>query len=86
MLFRSLAAVLVGGLALEGVASPLSHHGAVKVKREIPSSHKLHERHKPQWSRQWAKRDKLPSEVVLPMRIGLKQSNLEAGHDRLMEM
>lgn len=86
MLFRSLAVVLVGGLALEGVASPLTHHEAPQVKREIPSSHRLHERHLPQWGRHWTKRDKLSSEVVLPMRIGLKQSNLEAGHDRLMDI
>lgn len=34
----------------------------------------------------WVKRDKVPSNVVLPLRIGLVQSNLEKGMDYLMDV
>jgi len=85
MLFNSLVVALASGLALEAVAGPLLHTGA-KARREVPASHSLHERHLPHWSKQWFKRSKVPGSQVLPMRIGLKQSNLEAGHDKLMDM
>lgn len=85
MLFRSLVAVLAGGLALETLASPLSLEGK-REKRVVPSSHSVHERHLAHWSRKWSKKDKIPRNVMLPMRIGLAQRNLEAGHDRLMDM
>lgn len=84
MLFRFVLAGLAGGLALEADASPL--FPSRTSKREVPSSHILHERHMPHWDRYWSKRDKLDSEMILPMRIGLKQSNLEAGHAKLMDM
>jgi tripeptidyl-peptidase-1 len=61
------------------LASPLK-------KREVPGSYRLHERHLPHWSTQWTKRAKVPSTEVLPMRIGLKQSNLEAGREKLYDM
>jgi tripeptidyl-peptidase-1 len=32
------------------------------------------------------KRELVDAEALLPVRIGLKQSNLDAGHDRLMDM
>jgi tripeptidyl-peptidase-1 len=76
MLPQILLAALATGLAL---ASPLK-------KREVPGTHKLHERHLDHWSAQWTKRAKVPSKEMLPMRIGLKQSNLDAGRDRLYEM
>ena len=85
MLFRSLVAALGLGLALEVMASPLLHSDAPR-KREVPNTHAVHERHTPRMVEQWAKRDKLPSTTVLPIRIGLKQSNLDIGHNRLMEM
>ena len=52
----------------------------------MPETHARHEQHMPQVSRHWTKKEKLSGQVVLPMRIGLKQSNLDAGHERLMEM
>lgn len=76
MLHQTLLVALAAGLAL---ASPIQ-------KREVPASHRVHERHLPHWSTQWTKRSKVPSSEVLPMRIGLKQSNLEAGRERLLEM
>jgi tripeptidyl-peptidase-1 len=76
MLLQILVAALAAGLAL---ASPLK-------KREVPDSHVLHERHLPHWSSQWTKRAKVPGTETLPVRIGLKQSNLEAGREKLLEM
>ena len=85
MLLHSL--VLASGLFLQAMAGPISHeYAGLRTKREVPASHSLHERHLPQWSGQWTKRSKVPDTQVLPMRIGLKQCNTEAGHDKLMDM
>ena len=82
-----LKALLASGLVLGALAGPLSHdYAGARTKREVPSSHSLHERHLPHWERQWSKRSKVPDTQILPMRIGLKQSNLEAGHDKLMDL
>jgi tripeptidyl-peptidase-1 len=35
---------------------------------------------------QWIKRDRVSSAAILPVRIGLKQSNLEKGYDFLMDV
>lgn len=34
----------------------------------------------------WVKRDRIPRNAVLPIRIGLTQNNLEKGHDFLMDV
>lgn len=48
-----------------------------------PIKHVLHEkRHGP--SSDWVKGARIEGNSVLPMRIGLSQSNLEKGHDYLM--
>jgi len=89
MLLPSLVAVLASGLVFEAIAGPISHESAqtgVQTKRTVPSTHSLHERHLPHWSEVWTKRSKVPDHQVLPMRIGLKQCNLDAGHDKLMDM
>jgi tripeptidyl-peptidase-1 len=85
MLFRSLVAALGAGLALEVLASPLLRDESLG-KRQVPKTHSLHERHTPHMEKHWNKRSRLPTKTMLPMRIGLKQNNLEAGHDRLMAM
>ncbi len=85
MLLRCVLVALAGGLVLETAASPLARD-IVQKKRDVPSSHVQHERHVPHLSRRWTKRDKLSPSTMLPMRIGLKQFNIEAGHDRLMEI
>jgi tripeptidyl-peptidase-1 len=85
MLFRSLIAALGLQLGLEVLASPLLRSDGPR-RREVPNTHALHERHTPHMAQQWSKQGKLSSTTVLPMRIGLKQSNLDIGHDRLMEM
>jgi tripeptidyl-peptidase I len=85
MLFYSLVAASCFGLALEVLASPLQPSDTSR-KRDVLSTHAVHEYLTPRIAQQWAKRDKLPSTTILPIRIGLKQSNLDTGHDRLMEM
>ena len=85
MLLRTLVATLASGLVLETLASPVSH-GEDKTKHEGFWTHSLHERHIPHVSKKWSKRSKVPDSQILPMRIGLKQCNLEAGHDKLMDM
>ncbi|KAH8897744.1 subtilisin-like protein [Thozetella sp. PMI_491] len=79
MLFRSLVAAFGLGMALEVLASPM-----LNIKREVPTSHALHERHTEHMAEHWVRRSKVPRDSKLPMRIGLTQSNLVAGHDRLM--
>ncbi|UKZ74649.1 hypothetical protein TrVFT333_002319 [Trichoderma virens FT-333] len=85
MLFRSLVAAFGLQLALEVVASPLLRD-KVPVKRDVPSTHRLHERHPPRTANHWTKRERLSRKTVLPMRIGLKQRNLDVGHSRLMDI
>ena len=51
----------------------------------LPPTHAVHERREIH-SAQWARRNRLSAEVVLPMRVGLTQSNLDKGHDSLMEL
>lgn len=50
-----------------------------------PSSHILHEKRETVASR-WIKGDRLEADVLLPVRIGMTQSNLDRGHDHLMDV
>jgi tripeptidyl-peptidase I len=49
-----------------------------------PIKHVLHEER--QTPSDWVKVARIESTAILPMRIGLTQSNLEKGHDFLMEV
>jgi tripeptidyl-peptidase I len=51
----------------------------------IPATHVVHEKRLAP-PRKWLKRDRISSEAILPMRIGLRQSNLEKGHSFLMDV
>lgn len=101
MLYRSLACgALLGSLALQVAASPLGHqqHAAADTlsartplssknhRRSIPDTHVVHERQLPHWADTWSAAEAVPGNVNLPMRIGLKQQNLQVGHDMLMAM
>lgn len=90
MLFRQLLVVATSGIAIGTVASPLAGSGRDGLntisKREVPSTHGLHERQAAHWGRQWAKRDRVDPRALLPMRIGLVQRNLEAGARHLKTM
>jgi tripeptidyl-peptidase I len=79
------AIVLVGTLGVQAASGTLSQSAGV-ASREVPVSHALHERHLPHWGEQWSKRHRLPGTAVLPVRIGLRQSNLQEGHEKLMDM
>ena len=63
----------IGALALGVAAVPAPAANVVHEKRDyVP--------------RGWAKRDKLPGDAELPMRIGLSQQNLDKGMDLLMDV
>jgi tripeptidyl-peptidase-1 len=64
---------LISALALGVIALP------------APESHVVHERRDFR-SHAWVKRDRIDSSIVIPVRIGMTQSNLENGHDLLMEV
>ncbi|KAK1766642.1 alkaline serine protease [Phialemonium atrogriseum] len=87
MLFRHLTIALATGLAIEAAATPLyGENGDTLEGRGVPSSHALHERQLPHWATTWQKRDRVPSSAVLPVRIGLKQSNLDQGRNMLLDI
>jgi tripeptidyl-peptidase-1 len=58
---------------------------AVAVAAAPSPAHVVHESriHEP---KNWVRKERLQSEAILPMRIGLKQSNLKNGHDLLLEV
>lgn len=65
--------VLLCALAASAMAVPTAHNYQVHERREfIPNS--------------WTEGRKLDGKVTLPVRIGLTQSNLDRGHDLLMEL
>ncbi|KAF1990249.1 putative alkaline serine protease AorO [Aulographum hederae CBS 113979] len=70
---RFLSLGLLGIFATLASAAPAATSHVVHAKRDaVP--------------KQWVKRSKLESNVVLPVRIGLTQRNLEHGHRLLMEV
>lgn len=72
---------------VEVIAGPLSRDTVLDiVERELPTTHRLHERHTFPLVHKWTRKEKIPRAVKLPMRIGLKQVNLPAGEKRLLEM
>ncbi|KAI1858042.1 uncharacterized protein JN550_012935 [Neoarthrinium moseri] len=84
---------LLGLAVLKVSASPLLGHDVenlesspVRAKRTIPETHIEHERQTLEHARRWGKIERPRSDAVLPMRIGLKQRNLQQGHDLLMDI
>ncbi|KAJ6000713.1 Aorsin [Penicillium waksmanii] len=71
MLFRQFCAVLAAA-ALSGAAP-------------APVKHVLHEKREER-SLDWVKGDRVESNAILPVRIGLTQNNLEKGYDYLMDV
>ncbi|CAK7264281.1 hypothetical protein SEPCBS119000_000908 [Sporothrix epigloea] len=68
--------------AANNVAEPASK----KTKRVIPDTHALHERQPLSWASRWQRTKRAAPDAILPMRIGLKQRNIDEGHDRLMTL
>lgn len=66
--------VLLGALAAQALAAPTTgHHYTLHERRDaLPAS--------------WTEGRRLDRSVKLPMRIGLSQSNLDRGHDLLMDV
>ena len=93
-IFLAALALMSIGDSLKGVVfgSPtISTSGKVRTprglsKRRVPTTHVLHERHLSGNLEGWVKRGLADAKSLLPMRIGLKQSNLDEGHDLLMDM
>lgn len=71
----TVALTAVSCLALEVVAL-----------RSVPETHVVHERTVAHIGRSWERIEKAPAKAKLPMRIGLKQSNIQKAHDLLMNM
>ena len=64
---------VLGVLAAGSYAAPRPVSHTVHEKRHISSS-------------PWVKRDRIPADVLLPMRVGLTQKNLEKGYEFLMDV
>jgi tripeptidyl-peptidase I len=58
---------------------------AVATARPAPSTHAVHEKRSAVHSR-WSNPLRIRSDVGVPVKIGLKQSNLHHGHDLLMDV
>lgn len=85
MLYHFLLSTIVGLIAIHSVlASPLNGN-LVLGKKDVPSTHVLHERQMPHWSRTWQRKSKAKKSALLPVRIGLRQTNLDDGHKLLMD-
>ena len=53
---------------------------------QVPCESVVHERHEQRHLEGWSKAEPAELTALLPMRIGLRQSNLQKGHDMLMDM
>jgi len=81
--------LLLGLFSLSGLM--LSVSGArinrrSEQPRSVPPSHGVHERHEYRHLEGWVKRDLVDADATIPVRIGLRQSNVDVGHDLLTEM
>ncbi|KAI0131101.1 protease S8 tripeptidyl peptidase I [Daldinia grandis] len=76
--------------ALEVFAAPPFHQSSgaehSRLGRRIPDTHIQHEKRAPVQERSWTKLRRAVPDGILPMRIGLKQQNLQPGHDLLMDI
>lgn len=69
----ALKIAMVAALAVLSNAAPALLKHVMHEKRQAPAS-------------DWVKVARIESTAILPMRIGLTQSNLDKGHDFLMEV
>ena len=75
MKFSALHLAVLASLALEANAKPV-----------VPATLTVHERGGQHWARDWKTKTRLPRDAILPVRIGLQQSNEHIGRQRLAEM
>ena len=57
----------------------------VGLGNAVPSSHIVHERREVLSSR-WVKHHRIPGDILLPVRIGLTQTNLDKIHEHVMKL
>jgi tripeptidyl-peptidase-1 len=67
------------------VISVLAVFAVLSSAAPRPSTHAVHEKREAS-PKQWMKGDRLWSEALLPVRVGLKQRNIENGYDYLLEV
>ncbi|KAI1349367.1 peptidase S8/S53 domain-containing protein [Xylaria sp. FL0043] len=77
--------------AHEAIANPLFRHApqsitSQPVKRVVPRTHVQHEKRTTSHGSAWSKVERAKREALLPVRIGLKQTNLMDGHNLLMDI
>ncbi|KAK3306236.1 peptidase S8/S53 domain-containing protein [Chaetomium strumarium] len=82
-------AFIVASLSLCGLIFPVL--GGPTAPRDgaskgMPASNVIHERHKPVHLAGWVKREPASAEWMLPVRVGLRQSNVDKGHELLMDI
>ncbi|KAI1760631.1 subtilisin-like protein [Hypoxylon sp. FL1150] len=80
---------IVASLAvLEVFAAPPFHkpRGSSPARRSIPDTHTRHEKRTEVQARSWTKVERAVPDAILPMRIGLRQQNLQSGHDLLVDI
>ncbi|OTA99876.1 hypothetical protein M426DRAFT_247598 [Hypoxylon sp. CI-4A] len=77
---------LAGLVVLETFAAPPFHGDFSRAKRSIPDTHVRHEKRTAIQTRSWNNVQRALPDALLPMRIGLKQQNLQSGHDLLMDI
>jgi tripeptidyl-peptidase-1 len=91
---KLLSLISLAGLVVREVsASPLFGHDVdivgdelPQTKRSVPETHIQHEKRTDGQERRWVKLQRADPHAKLPVRIGLKQRNLQEGHDLLMDM
>ncbi|KAM7187718.1 Pro-kumamolisin, activation domain containing protein [Naviculisporaceae sp. PSN 640] len=69
-----------------GPESTRSQQHSRQPKGKIPRTHVCHERHESGCPEGWIKGERVNASTLLPMRVGLRQSNLDKGHDLLMDI
>lgn len=74
----------VGGLVVPASAARRSTRN--RLARSLPETHAVHEKHEKRHLEGWVKRGLVDEDLTVPVRIGLRQENLDKGHDLLMEM
>ncbi|KAI2465624.1 subtilisin-like protein [Annulohypoxylon bovei var. microspora] len=78
---------LAGLAVLEVLGAPPFHStGSSRPRRSIPDTHIQHEKRTAAQARSWTKVQRAVPEAILPMRVGLKQQNLQSGHNLLMDI
>jgi hypothetical protein len=70
---KMLSSLLTSVFVAAALASPIAPSFAAHERRDAPP-------------RGWLKLEKVQTGSILPMRIGLVQSNLDKGHDLLMDV